>query len=152
MLRRISIFLAVLVGAGMLAGGSAFAAHAADAQETASDLPAVLREYSVRAYGKRKNHRATIGLENPESVECSFCGALTTDITRCYTIADGFDENACEHYQYGTDVLYHYVDVYQAVCHGCPSVGNLEGSELEDQVFTFTQHRTLIFCEGRSRI
>lgn len=111
-----------------------------------------LRSYSVRVQGQRKNHRTTIGLENPESVECPACGAQTTDITRLYTLSDGFKEISCDRYPYGADMLYHYVDCYQAVCHGCPSVGNLEGSVLEDQTFSFEQERTLIFCEGHSHI
>lgn len=69
-----------------------------------------LSNYSVRVNGKRKNHCTTIGLKEPESVTCPSCGTQTTDITRSYTLPDGFEEVACDSYQYGTDILYHYVD------------------------------------------
>lgn len=109
-----------------------------------------LSSYSVRVNGKRKNHCTTIGLKEPESVTCPSCGTQTTDITRSYTLPDGFEEVACDSYQYGTDILYHYVDCYQAVCHDCPSMEDPD--VLEDQTFCFEQERTLIFCEGRSHI
>lgn len=109
-----------------------------------------LSSYSVRVNGKRKNHCTTIGLKEPESVTCPSCGTQTTDITRSYILPDGFEEVACDSYQYGTDILYHYVDCYQAVCHDCPSMEDPD--VLEDQTFCFGQERTLIFCEGRSHI
>lgn len=109
-----------------------------------------LSSYSVRVNGKRKNHCTTIGLKEPESVTCPSCGTQTTDITRSYILPDGFEEVACDSYQYGTDILYHYVDCYQAVCHDCPSMEDPD--VLEDQTFCFEQERTLIFCEGRSHI
>lgn len=147
MKRRLLSILLSLAGVAMLAF-----APAAFAQETESQGDQPQRSYSVRVQVERKNHRTTLGLENPEQVTCPYCGAQTTDITRVYTLPDGFEEVSCDSYQYGTDILYHYVDCYQAVCHDCPTVGNLEGSVLVDQTFCFEQERTLIFCEGRSHI
>lgn len=147
MKRKILSILLSLTGVVMLAF-----APAAFAQDTESQESQPLRSYSVRVRGERKNHCTTLGLEDPQSVTCPDCGAQITDITRIYTLSDGFEEVSCDSYQYGTDILYHYVDCYQAVCHDCSAVGNLDGSVLVDQTFAFEQERTLIFCEGRSHI
>lgn len=68
---------------------------------------------------------------------CPRCGTQTTDIIRSCTLPDGFEEVACDSYQYGMDVLYHYVDSYQAVCHNCPSMENSD--VLEDQTFALSR-------------
>lgn len=147
MKRKISSILLSLASIATLA-----LAPSVFAQDMQNQESLLLRSYSVQVQGERKNHRTTIGLENPKSVECPDCGAQTTDITRTYTLSNGFEEVPCDSYQYGTDILYHYVDCYQAVCHGCSAIEDWEGSVLEDQTFAFEQDRTLIFCDGRSHI
>lgn len=147
MKRKILSILVSVAGVAMLAFAPAVFAQDKENQEAHP-----LRSYSVQVQGERQNHRTTLGLEEPESVVCPDCGKQITDITRFYTLSDGFEEVFCDSYQYGMDVLCHYVDCYQAVCHNCPAVENLEGCVLEDHTFAFEQERTLIFCEGRSHI
>jgi len=154
MKRKITSMLLLLAGTAALTFAPAAFAQGTAAEETTEweRQPQERYSYSVRVYGERKNHRTTIGLEDPETAVCLFCGKETDDVTRVYTGGNGFEETDCDTYAYGTDVLYHYLDFYQGICHDCPSVGNLEGSVLQDQTFTFEQERTLIFCEGRSHI
>lgn len=143
-------WLVMIAAVAVLAPGAA-ALETGGGLQPDREIP-VTREYTVCVYGERKNHRTTLGLENPEQATCPFCGAETTDITRTYTVADGSAERPCDDFPYGTDIEYRYQDCYQAVCHDCPSVGNRPDSVLKDQTFAFTQQRTLRFCEGRSRI
>ena len=149
--RALSMLFAVAGVMILIFAPTAFAQDAASGERDPHERQP-LRSYSVRVSGERKSHSITLGVEDPESVPCPYCGAQTTDITRVYTLPDGAEEVTCDTHQYGTDILCHYLDCYQAVCHNCPSVGTLDGSTLEDQAFAIEQERTLIFCEGRRHI
>ena len=86
--------IAAAVMLAMLAPGAAALETAAGPQPD-GEVP-VTRAYTVTVQGARKNHRTTLGLENPTQVTCPYCGAETTDITRTYTVADGSAERPCD--------------------------------------------------------
>lgn len=149
---RVSSLLMVTIGVTVATLFTAFSASADKPENVEYSGMPTLQEYSVSVKGNRKNHRTTIGLKDPTTVKCPFCGVETDDITRVVTTADGSAEIPCETYQYGCDILYHYADLYQAICHNCSPVEKPEDSALVDQVFSFNQKRTLIFCEGHSHV
>lgn len=87
---------------------------------------------------------------------CPACGRECTDLTFVASSKNGTEETDCAHRAYGYDLTEHEVDVYQAVCHDCPSMAEWqsvqEGALEPDYPFTVTTAQQTVTCHGRNAV